>query len=103
MTLNRPIEQKTAASELQRQQAKAVTQDPEKIARAKLSKYEEILYSPQCNGNDIAEAMPDFMWDKDGKEHLKKHLHYKKLRDKGGETSQDEKGEFTDDKSHTEL
>ena len=43
------------------------------------------------------------MWDKDGKEHLKKHLHYKKLRDKGGETSQDEKGEFTDDKSHTEL
>jgi hypothetical protein len=37
--------------------------------------------------------MPDFMWDKDGKEHLKKHLHYKKLREKNDTTSQHDKND----------
>lgn len=56
-----------------------IEQDKEKIAKSKLSKYEEIQYSPKCNQNDIGEALPDFMWDQKGKEHLQKHLDFKKI------------------------
>lgn len=56
-----------------------IEQDKEKIAQSKLSKYEEIQYSPKCHQNDIADALPDFMWDQKGKDHLQKHLDYKKL------------------------